>query len=303
MDDRDLSGLGWEEESVTNVAIHRGLPEVRVVQFNRQQEGRGVGADYLWWWLDEPTGECFGMLVQAKRLFLDAERRWIVDVSHREGRQLSDLLHTARQFQVPAMYAVYTGGRVFRHDTACAHSATPGTCIPCRRIAISMISAYQLSTTWDTPSINGLEVFNNSVSLEDLVDPSRSTPDLINMELGSELPTTLRFFVHHMTPELGSFLSEAQNGPREIAKRIFEAVLRQRLGSFSAGLAEPLTLAGEAVFRDVPQDRGHYPAPYFEHVLRGLRTSPPSYVIDAIEGRDVSAEVGSAVDALVLVPV
>jgi hypothetical protein len=301
MDDRDLAGLGWDEESVTNVAIHRGLPEVRVVQFNRQQEGRGVGADYLWWWLDNSTSESFGMLVQAKRLILDAERRWIVDISHGDGRQLRDLLHTAHRFEVPAMYAVYTGGRVFRHDTACAHNATPSTCICCRRIAISMISAYQLSTTWESPRINGLEVFNNSVSLEDLVDPGRSTPDLINMELGPELPTTLRYFVHRMTPELESFLSDAQNGPREIAKRIFEAVVRQRLGSFSAGLAEPLTVAGEAIFSDLPQDRGHYPAPYFEHVLRGLQTAPPSYVIDAIEGRDVPAEVSSAVDFLVLV--
>lgn len=30
MDERDVVGLGWDEESVTNVSIHRGLPEVRV---------------------------------------------------------------------------------------------------------------------------------------------------------------------------------------------------------------------------------------------------------------------------------
>jgi hypothetical protein len=45
MDDRDLAGLGWDEESVTNVAVHSGYPEVKVVQFKRRQEGAGVGAD------------------------------------------------------------------------------------------------------------------------------------------------------------------------------------------------------------------------------------------------------------------
>jgi len=58
MDERDRTELGWAEESVTDVAVHKGLPEVRVVQFDRRQEGGGVGADYLWWWLDPASGEC-----------------------------------------------------------------------------------------------------------------------------------------------------------------------------------------------------------------------------------------------------
>ena len=147
MDDRDLADLGWTEESVTDIAIHRGLPEVQVVQFTRQQEGRGVGADYLWWWLDGASNEYFGMLVQAKRLRLDGSHRWIVDISHRDGGQLTDLLNAARQFQVPAMYAVYTGGRVFRRHTACVYGGATSTCTRCRRMAISIISAYQLSTS------------------------------------------------------------------------------------------------------------------------------------------------------------
>jgi len=35
---RDRADLGWVEESMTDIAVHAGLPEVRVVQFNRQQE-------------------------------------------------------------------------------------------------------------------------------------------------------------------------------------------------------------------------------------------------------------------------
>jgi hypothetical protein len=71
MDKRDLAGDGWSEEAVTAIAVTEGRPHVDVVEFNRNQEGRGpnaLGADYLWWWIDSQTGECFGMLVQAKRL-------------------------------------------------------------------------------------------------------------------------------------------------------------------------------------------------------------------------------------------
>ena len=90
MDERDLAGLGWAEESVTDVAVHKGRPEVQVVQFSRHQEGGGVGADYLWWFLEEVTGECFGMLVQAKRLSRTGTR-WTVDIGHRSGQQLARL--------------------------------------------------------------------------------------------------------------------------------------------------------------------------------------------------------------------
>jgi hypothetical protein len=117
MDDRDLARLGWSETSVTDVAIHRGSPEVSVVQFNQQQEGRGVGADYLWWWLDSLRAECFGMLVQAKRMYREGDR-WAVDVSHRNGRQLGDLVRTAEHLEVLAIYAIYMGGRVFRAGMA-----------------------------------------------------------------------------------------------------------------------------------------------------------------------------------------
>ena len=149
MDERDLAGLGWSEESVTDVATHKGLPEIRLVQFNRQQEGRGAGADYLWWWMDEASGECFGMLVQAKSLHHEGER-WTVDIRHREGRQLGDLRRTAEHFQVPAMFAVYTGGRLFRRELACFHGRKPD-CLGCRRMAISLVSAYQLWIGWESP--------------------------------------------------------------------------------------------------------------------------------------------------------
>ena len=92
MDERDRTGLGWVEESVTDIAVHKGIPEVQVVQFNRQQEGGGIGADYLWWWLDQGSGECFGMLVQAKRLNRTASK-WTIDIGHRDGKQPVSYTH------------------------------------------------------------------------------------------------------------------------------------------------------------------------------------------------------------------
>jgi len=90
-----------------------------------------------------------------------------------------------------------------------------------------------------------------------------------------------------MTAELESFLTDDQAGSREMLSESLRPWCR-RIGSFSAGTAEQLRVTGEQIFHDVPQDVGHYPAPYFEHFLRGLQSAPPSYVIDALEGRDVT---------------
>jgi len=88
MDELDELGHGWVEESVTDVAVHRGYPHVKVIKFNRRQEAV-VGGDYLWWWLDSSSSLCFGMLVQAKRLSREGSR-WHIDISHNDGQQLRD---------------------------------------------------------------------------------------------------------------------------------------------------------------------------------------------------------------------
>jgi hypothetical protein len=260
MDERDRAGLGWVEESVTDIAVHKGLPEIRAVQFNRQQEGGGVGADYLWWWLDKDSDECFGMLVQAKCLRRVANK-WTVDIGHRDGKQLGDLARTASYFEVPAMFAIYTGGQVFRLGLPCFHDKDPD-CASCRRMAISVVSAYQIWDTWESPPDTARMVLNDSIPLENLVDPALAARPVWDMNLA------------FTSTELRSFLIHEQHGPREIAKRIFGAVSRQRDTSFSAPLAEPITIANVPIFPVVPRDTGHYPSSYFDHFLRGLRTSP-----------------------------
>lgn len=207
MDDREVAGLDWTEETVTEVCIHKGSPEVVVVQFNRRQEGGGLGADYLWWWLDAATSECFGMLVQAKRLHRTSSR-WAVDISHRKGKQLGDLLRAAYFLQVPAMYAVYTGGLIYRSGVPCKHGGKPSCCLSCRRMAVSLIGAYQVELDWESPTNIGGLVYNDAISLEDLVDPALPAGKVRDLNLHKLKPGPLR-----------DFLTTDQQGSREVAKR------------------------------------------------------------------------------------
>jgi hypothetical protein len=230
------------------------------------------------------------MLVQAKRLNRTASK-WTVDIGHRGGEQLADLSRTASHFEVPAMFAVYTGGPLFRRDLPCFHGKNPD-CLSCRRMAISIISAYQLWAGWESPVDTATMVLNDSIPLESLVDPA--------LGAGTVWDLNLRAIA---SPELRSFLLHDQRGPREVAKRIFAAVSRQRATSFSAVIAEPMTIASAPIFPVVPRDAGHYPNSYFDHFLRGLRTSPPPYVRDIQENQPMPPEVASRVAGVVLISI
>lgn len=269
MEEMDALDLGWSEETVTDVCVHKGHPTVQVCKFNKGQEGGGVGADYLWWWLDRSSGVCFGMLVQAKRLTHEGTK-WKLDVRHNKGKQYADLLEAATLLEVPAMYGVYTGGPTFRTGLPCIHAKQP-ECVGCRRMAISMITAFQLSPNF-SPADTAETLFDESISLEDLVDPHRSAGPVHDLNLRHIPPGALR-----------DFLLNPQVGPCEVAKRIFHLVSHARLGAFSGPTAQLIAIPGAPLFPDVPNDRGHFPASYFRHILQGLRHSPPRYVEELLE--------------------
>lgn len=305
MDKRDRAGDGWTEPEVTSVSVTEGRPHVQVVMFNQNQEGRGpnrLGADYLWWWFDSSSGECFGMLIQAKRLTI-AGTQWHVDIRHRDGDQLRSLLHTARDLQVPAVYSIYTGGLVYRTTLPCQHhvdgnprsisraapatpGTTPGTGVPtgrpcerCHRMAISIITAYQLNSVWYSPDQTGDTVLRDSIPLEDLVDPAVPTAPV--PDINASRITDLRLL---------AFLRDPQQGAKAVAQRIFRLVATRRNGQFSAPtMEERVRLTGALVFEDVPADEGHFPGPYYPHVLQGLRTSPPDYVAELVDRTDTSS--------------
>lgn len=57
-----------------------------------------------------------------------------------------------------------------------------------------------------------------------------------------------------------------------------------------------------SLFRDIPDDHGHFPVPYLAHMLRGLRAEAPDYVRDVLEGRTPPAWVTDRVAGIVVVP-
>ena len=85
-----------------------------------------------------------------------------------------------------------------------------------------------------------------------------------------------------------------------MAERLFAAVAQARRGQFSRAVAAPLALPAARVFGEVPQDRGHFPGPYFEQVLRGLRTEAPTYVLDLLADQPPPEELRRLVAGVVL---
>lgn len=286
MDRQDRAGLGWSEEAVTEVAIGAGIPFLKPIPFNRNQEST-VGADWLWWWLDSSSQECFGMLVQAKRLKHEGTA-WKVDVSHGSGSQRRNLLDTADAFEVAAVYSIYMGGMEFRRDRGCPHGATD-PCERCVRMAITLMPAISLSPDWSKEALADV-TFAEGVPLEDLGDPNRSTGVIRDVN-----------FSALEEGELRTFLVEGQEGPRKVAKNIFGSVARRRSSQKSAALAETITSVGAQVFQDLPRDRGHFGVSYYSHVLRGLRKNPPNHLRDVIAGFRPPAEVSDRVAGIVLV--
>jgi len=83
MTDRVDQGMMWDERIVTDLLLAEAYKEngIRYAPFTQRQESE-VGADWIWWFIDR-SGECFGMLIQAKSLkilqrgsFPDRLRLW-----------------------------------------------------------------------------------------------------------------------------------------------------------------------------------------------------------------------------------
>lgn len=99
--------LTWHEETITDLVLAEVPPHVTVAPFTRREEAR-VGADWLWWWLDD-VDEAFGMLVQAKRLKKGSSGHWKFGFSASDGEQQRRLVRAADYLHVPSVYALYTG--------------------------------------------------------------------------------------------------------------------------------------------------------------------------------------------------
>ncbi|QIK74754.1 DUF6615 family protein [Nocardioides piscis] len=276
MDKLDIQGLTWHEDHITQTCWSAGWPVLKVVPFTQPQEGV-VGADWLWWWVDDSSGECFGMLIQAKRLKHEGSR-WTVDVRYRNGEQYRALLAAAGYFKVPAIYTVYLGGKILRAERDCSHSPeSPPECVSCDRSAISVISAYELSAT-SSPADSAAQILGDGVPLEDLADPDRPAGDVWDLNRSD------------LSFELREFLSRPQEGPKEVAKRIFGAVSRMRALQYSVDVEVLDSTDFGQMFHDLPDDQGHFPGAYYPHILDGLRKSLPAGFQALRDGGEPPAE-------------
>lgn len=280
---RAAQGHDSREDALTEILLANAATpgRVRYAQFNQNQEG-AVGADWLWWFVDV-TGEGFGLLVQAKRLKFERSQPTI-DFGYQSGgeSQMDKLFRAADIFGVPAAYVLYCGDRSFRGDLTCGPEHSEVTCNLCDRAGVSIIAGLCASEAVKNNApvavidLGGSgaarDAFTASIPLEDLADARPTGLQVADPNLDV------------VSGELTSFLLTPQAGARQVAKQFFEGVSHVRRSSFSQAAPAPTVVASTPVFEEVPGDTGHFAFPYFEHILRGLRSSLPAAVTALLDG-------------------
>jgi hypothetical protein len=280
----------WAEETATDILLAEASPDVRYWKFTKRQETT-VGADWLWWWIDT-TGTSFGLLTQAKIL----KRRstgWYVDFGYRrtktESTQIDKLLTSSVEFSVPAAHVLYCGTPAYRAGLDCRLAHPDGaSCRDRDRAGVSIVPSivphYLMPRVGDNLAA---EAFHWSLPLEDVADPNHPQPPLHPLAP-----------VH---PDIAEFMRRPQVGARRVAKTMLEAMHSIRRGQFSAALAGDMDPVQDALFTQLPNDRGHFGVPYLAHVLGGLRHRPPAYVQDLLADRTPPRWVTDVVVGIVVV--
>lgn len=194
---------------------------------------------------------CFGLLIQAKKLN-GQPGRWGLDFAYPNGtgRQVRSLLAAADMLDVPAAYVLYFGARSRRPKILCKDN-DPVDCWRCERASIGVLPALLA---------NGIVRDNSLGKSKTLVarDAYRRAVLLDELAICDSMPihdVNLR----HVGPELRAFLMDEQLGASAVAKRVLRCVSDVRRGQFAAAMMERMvSTADDAVFQDVPADRGHF---------------------------------------------
>ncbi len=280
----------WAEEAATGRLLEEAYPHVRFRKFTTGEEARN-GADWLWWWIDH-TGTSFGMLVQAK-LLKRRRNGWHIDFGYRrratQPTQIHRLFATAEKFAVPAVYVLYCGDQIYRAGMDCDRTVHPDAhCRERERAGVTILTAIVAERFLTLAGATAAaEEFHESTPLEDIADPDRPQPFL--PPLG------------RVAPEVAQFMLRPQDGARRVAKELLEPVHRIRIRQFSAALVDRVESTDNALFHDLPADRGHFSVPYIPHILSGLRRTAPGYVEDVILGRTPPTWVTSSVEGVVVI--
>jgi hypothetical protein len=285
---REAHGDEAGEELQTYWLLDAARPRIEYAQFNRAQEGV-VGADWLWWFLDD-SGECFGVLIQAKKLYGSVGNRKI-DLEYPRGTrgQMKALFAAADHFDVPCAYILYCGDHQQRVDLECgAHD--PPYCPRCACAGVSVLSGLGAETAVNFAPAHqrgqlAIDAYRYSMPLEEMVQPATDAVFDVNLDV--------------VSAELREFLTGTQDGARGVAKQFFTAVAEIRTGQLAAPGVELLRRTDETVFDALPADVGHFGRPYYDHILRGLRRSLPEYVTNLVlQGGN---QVPDGIDGIVIV--
>jgi hypothetical protein len=267
----EANDLQWSEEPVTEILLSRTAPLVRFATFTRRQEAE-VGADWLWWWV-APSGVSFGMLVQAKRLYVD-KAKWTFKFDHNAGAQRRALFEAASALDVAPVYSLYLGTQRYRASAPCGvTSHRTDDCETCAKLAVSVMPAMLADVHLVTDAGS---TYWRSVALEAAFDNAEQQSAWMGA-IDAEL-----------TDELRSFLTTPQTGARAIARSLVDRVLAVRALQFSKNVEEMVhTEQLGSVFPDLPGDRGHFGSPYLPTLLRGLVHAPPDYVVSMMMGTEL----------------
>lgn len=279
--------MEWHEETITDLFLLAARPYVMFETFSKHQES-STGADWLWWWVDA-SGECFGMLVQAKRLHGNAgSANKTLDFRYNSGQQLRALGTASDALGLPAMYVLYMGDNAYRLPMTCGEPEHTADCERCSRWSVAMITWLLASMASNSGRDGASNAFMNAFPVEDLVEPTADAVPIDDLNISD------------CEPELRAFLLTPQTGARLVAKTVSRAVSTARRGMFSMDTMTPLRTVSDRVFDDVPTDSAHFNRPYFDHILRGLRRGLPAYMEDLQAGLPLPDEITELVDGVAL---
>ena len=267
------------ELALTELFLSAICPPASYSQFTQRAESI-TGSDWVWWWTDGT--EWFGSLVQAKRLHRSTSG-YRIDIMYNNGLQKETLKDAARLLEVVPLYCIFAGPTDFRLDVNCGNTHVRENCLRCESLGVAVVPAiaaerpYVFSQTGDSAARKVLTV---AACLEDLALPA--TP------LGDSRVPDLNLNHQNLDPDVRAFLMQPQTGVRNVAKDIFKIVSELRSLQFSAATLDATLESGveDAVFRVLPEDRGHFSESYFHHCLRGLRRRPPAYVDSILQGEE-----------------
>lgn len=222
------------------------------------------------------------MLVQAKRL---KPPHWTADFGYKNGQQWARLVDAARALSVAPVYAVYTGAPGSRGDLSCE---LPGHTENCEWCQAATVTLFPANAAEYEARIEAPFRLSTTVPLEFLGDASQGPRPL---RVRTDLPTSLR-----------SFLEAPGDGVLSVARSLVSIVMNVREGQFELMAGTPLAenATADLYFSDLPSDQGHLTEPLFPNILRGLRRTPPGYVLDMLHGNPLQVSFPESIDGLVV---